>query len=40
MRNFGTPSGATREMGDLDGDADVDLIDLANLLTNFGNVCP
>jgi len=36
LTNFGTPTGATRAMGDFDGDGDVDLVDLATLLTNFG----
>jgi hypothetical protein len=33
-------SGASRESGDLDGDGDVDLSDLATLLANWGDVCP
>jgi hypothetical protein len=35
----GTLSGATPADGDLDGDADVDLTDLALLLAAFGTTC-
>jgi len=31
--------GATYEDGDLDGDGDVDLTDLAALLANYGQSC-
>ena len=39
LSNFGTPSGALPEDGDIDGDGDVDLGDLAVLLSQFGTVC-
>lgn len=39
LSNFGTASGATREMGDFDGDGDVDLSDLTTLLANYGQTC-
>ena len=37
--NFGTPSGAAPGDGDIDGDGDVDLIDLSMLLNEFGTTC-
>jgi len=40
LGHFGTPSGASRDEGDLDSDGDVDLRDLTQLLGNFGGACP
>jgi hypothetical protein len=34
--NFGTTTGATREMGDFDADGDVDLDDFVLQKNNFG----
>ena len=39
LSHFGTSDDATPENGDLDGDADVDLQDLAMLLADFGTPC-
>ena len=39
LSNFGTPSGATFDQGDLDGDGDVDLSDLSTMLQAFGTDC-
>ncbi|MBI5865275.1 MAG: hypothetical protein HZB38_12345 [Planctomycetes bacterium] len=39
LSNFGTPGGATAEMGDSDGDGDIDLQDLATMLNRFGSAC-
>jgi hypothetical protein len=44
LSNYGTPSGATPEDGDIEpepgGDGDVDLNDLALMLSRFGTSCP
>ena len=40
LAHFGTLNGATPADGDLDGDTDVDLQDLATLLAAFGTACP
>jgi PKD repeat protein len=39
LANYGTPSGATPQDGDLDLDEDVDLSDLSLLLSEFGDIC-
>jgi hypothetical protein len=40
LSNHGTTSGVTFEDGDLDGDGDVDLTDVAALLAVYGASCP
>jgi hypothetical protein len=40
LANYGTTGGAMYEDGDLDGDGDVDLADLAELLSVYGVTCP
>ena len=40
LSNYGMPSGAVYEDGDLDADGDVDLADLAGLLSVYGTTCP
>jgi hypothetical protein len=40
LANYGTMSGAAYADGDLDLDEDVDLSDLAALLSVYGTVCP
>ena len=40
LAHFGTPDGASSQDGDLDGDGDIDLQDLAGLLGTFGTTCP
>jgi hypothetical protein len=39
LNNYGTCSGMSYEDGDLDGDGDVDLGDLAELLGWYGMSC-
>ena len=39
LGHYGTTSGAVYEDGDLDGDGDVDLSDLAALLAVYGVPC-
>jgi len=39
LPNYGTTGGANYEDGDLDGDGDVDLSDLASLLAVYGTIC-
>jgi len=39
LAHYGTPGGATRADGDFDADGDVDLADVASLLTHFGQEC-
>jgi hypothetical protein len=39
LANYGTTSGAAYEDGDLDRDGDVDLTDLAALLSVYGTTC-
>jgi PKD domain len=39
LANFGTLSGATNATGDTDANGNVNLTDLSNLLTRFGNTC-
>jgi len=39
LAHYGMTSGATYEDGDLDGDGDVALADLAGLLAVYGTTC-
>jgi len=39
LAHYGKPGGATRGEGDFDADGDVDLTDVASLLTHFGEEC-
>jgi hypothetical protein len=39
LSNFGTTGGATLADGDFDVDGDVDLLDLAFMLSRFGAGC-
>jgi hypothetical protein len=40
LGNYGMTSGALHRDGDIDGDGDVDLSDLAQLLGVYGTSCP